>query len=66
MGKSSKETENLSERKLEILSYLSKGSQVKEIAEHFFFSIKAARTHLSNICQQLHVRSRAVLMYLKK
>jgi DNA-binding NarL/FixJ family response regulator len=68
MGKSSKETENLSERELEILSYLSKGYQDKEIAEHFFLSIKTVRTHLRNIYQKLHVRSRteAVLMYLKK
>jgi DNA-binding NarL/FixJ family response regulator len=68
MGKSSKETENLSERELEILAYLSKGYQDKEIADHFFLSIKTVRTHLRNIYQKLHVRSRteAVLMYLRK
>lgn len=68
MGKSSKETENLSEREMEILSYLAKGYQDKEIAEHFFLSIKTVRTHLRNIYQKLHVRSRteAVLMYLRK
>lgn len=68
MGKSSKETENLSDRELEILSYLAKGYQDKEIAEHFFLSIKTVRTHLRNIYQKLHVRSRteAVLMYLRK
>lgn len=68
MGKSSKETENLSERELEILSYLAKGYQDKEIAEHFFLSVKTVRTHLRNIYQKLHVRSRteAVLMYLRK
>jgi DNA-binding NarL/FixJ family response regulator len=68
MGKSSKETENLSERELEILSYLSKGYQDKEIADHLFLSIKTVRTHLRNIYQKLHVRSRteAVLMYLRK
>jgi len=68
MGKSSKETENLSERELEILSYLAKGYHDKEIADHFFLSIKTVRTHLRNIYQKLHVRSRteAVLMYLRK
>ncbi len=68
MGKSSKETENLSEREMEILSYLAKGYQDKEIADHFFLSIKTIRTHLRNIYQKLHVRSRteAVLMYLRK
>ena len=59
MGKSSKETENLSEREMEILSYLSKGYHDKEIAEHFFLSVKTVRTHLRNIYQKLHVRSRA-------
>lgn len=68
MGKSSKETENLSEREMEILSYLSKGYHDKEIADHFFLSVKTVRTHLRNIYQKLHVRSRteAVLMYLRK
>ncbi|MDZ7626660.1 MAG: response regulator transcription factor [Ignavibacteriaceae bacterium] len=36
IGKSSKETENLSERETEILSYLAKGYRDKEIAEKFF------------------------------
>jgi DNA-binding NarL/FixJ family response regulator len=68
MGKSSKETENLSDRELEILSYLAKGYQDKEIADKFFLSVKTVRTHLRNIYQKLHVRSRteAVLMYLRK
>lgn len=43
VGKLSSETENLSERELEILFYLSEGYQAKEVAEHFFFSIKTAR-----------------------
>ena len=68
MGKSSKETENLSEREMEILSYLAKGYHDKEIADHFFLSIKTVRTHLRNIYRKLHVRSRteAVLKYLRK
>jgi DNA-binding NarL/FixJ family response regulator len=68
MGKSSKETENLSERESEILSYLSKGYHDKEIADKLFISVKTVRTHLRNIYQKLHVRSRteAVLKYLQK
>jgi DNA-binding NarL/FixJ family response regulator len=68
MGKSSKETENLSEREMEILSYLAKGYHDKEIADKFFLSVKTVRTHLRNIYKKLHVRSRteAVLMYLRK
>ena len=68
MGKSSKETENLTERETEILSYLAKGYHDKEIAEKFFLSFETVRTHLRNIYKKLHVRSRteAVLMYLQK
>lgn len=68
MGKSSKETENLSDRETEILSYLAKGYQDQEIADKLFLSIKTIRAHLRNIYKKLHVRSRteAVLLYLKK
>jgi DNA-binding NarL/FixJ family response regulator len=68
MGKSSKETENCSDREMDILAYLAKGYSDKEIAEQFFLSIKTVRTHLRNIYQKLHVRSRteAVLKYLHK
>jgi DNA-binding NarL/FixJ family response regulator len=68
MGKSSSETENLSDREMEILSYLAKGYHDKEIADQFFLSVKTVRTHLRNIYKKLHVRSRteAVLKYLHK
>jgi DNA-binding NarL/FixJ family response regulator len=68
MGKSSKETENLTEREMEILSFVAKGYQDQEIADQFFISVKTVRTHLRNIYQKLHVRSRteAVLKYLRK
>lgn len=67
-AKSSKETEILSERETEILSYLAKGYQDKEIAEKFFLSVQTIRTHLRNIYKKLHVRSRteAVLKYYRK
>jgi DNA-binding NarL/FixJ family response regulator len=68
MGKSSKETEDLSQRETEILSYVAKGYQDKEIAEKFFLSPETVRTHLRNIYKKLHVRSRteATLKYLQK
>jgi DNA-binding NarL/FixJ family response regulator len=68
MGKSSHETENLTERESEILAFLAKGYHDKEIADKFFLSIKTIRTHLRHIYKKLHVRSRteAVLLYLKK
>ena len=67
-GTSSKETENLSDRENEILSYVAKGFHDKEIADRLFLSIKTVRTHLRNIYQKLHVRSRteAALKFLKK
>jgi DNA-binding NarL/FixJ family response regulator len=62
------EMENLSEREYEILTYLAKGYRYKEIADTLFISIETVRTHLRNIYEKLHVRSRteAVLKYLKK
>jgi len=68
MGKSSRETENLTQREYEILSYVAKGYQDKEIAEKFFLSSETVRTHLRNIYKKLHVRSRteATLKYLHK
>ena len=67
MGKSSKELENLSARETEILSYVAKGYQDKEVAEKLFLSVETVRKHLRNIYQKLHVRSRteAVLKFLK-
>ena len=58
MGKSSRETENLTQRESEVLSYVAKGFQDKEIAEKFFLSSETVRTHLRNIYKKLHVRSR--------
>jgi len=67
-GESRKATENLSPREHEILSYLSRGFRYKEIADTLFISVETVRTHLRNIYEKLHVRSRteAVLKYLKK
>lgn len=68
LGTSSKETENLTSREHEILSYLAKGYRYKEIAEMLFISIETVRTHLRNIYEKLQVRSRteAVLKFLNR
>jgi DNA-binding NarL/FixJ family response regulator len=68
LGKSSKELENLSGRETEILSFVAKGYQDKEVAEKLFLSVETVRKHLRNIYQKLHVRSRteAVLKLLDK
>jgi DNA-binding NarL/FixJ family response regulator len=59
MGPSSEEAQNLSKREQEILSCLAKGYRYKEIAETLFISIETVRTHLRNIYEKLHVRSRS-------
>jgi DNA-binding NarL/FixJ family response regulator len=58
-GPSVKEAENLSKREHEILFYLAKGYRYKEIADTMFISLETVRTHLRNIYQKLHVRSRS-------
>jgi DNA-binding NarL/FixJ family response regulator len=67
MAPSPKDTDNLSRREQEILSYLAKGYRYKEIADTLFISIETVRTHLRNIYEKLHVRSRseAVLKLFK-
>ena len=68
MGTSSRDLDNLSERENEILSFVAKGYQDKELAEKFFISVETVRKHLRNIYQKLHVRSRteATLKFLRK
>lgn len=62
------ETENLSKRELEILSYLAKGYQYKEIADTLGIGFQTVCTHVRRIYEKLHVRSRteAVVKYLKR
>lgn len=68
IGKSSRETENLSDREIDILSSVAKGFQDQEIAEQLNISVKTVRTHLRNIYKKLHVRSRteAALKYVNQ
>lgn len=67
-GRSQKDTENLSERENEILSFVAKGHTDQEIASDLTLSVKTVRSHLRNIYKKLQVRSRteAALKYLKK
>ncbi len=66
IGKSRQEIEALTEREMEILSYLAKGHHDKEIADTLFVSVETIRTHIRNIYKKLHVHSRteAALKYL--
>ncbi len=60
--------EPLSKREQEILSYLAKGHLYKEIAATLHLSVETVRTHLRNIYEKLHVRTRteAVVKFLQK
>jgi DNA-binding NarL/FixJ family response regulator len=62
----SDDTKNLSNREYEILGCLSKGHSYKEIGESLSISALTVRTHIRNIYEKLHVRSRteAVLKFL--
>ncbi|MBI5730428.1 MAG: response regulator transcription factor [Ignavibacteriales bacterium] len=64
----SKLEQKLTEREMEILSYLSKGMRYKEIADTLFISVETVRTHLRKIYEKLQVRNstEAVLQYLQK
>jgi DNA-binding NarL/FixJ family response regulator len=58
---------DLTKREVEILSYLVKGFQYKEIADALSIGGATVRTHIDHIYQKLHVRSRteAVVKYLQ-
>ncbi len=58
---------DLTRREVEILDYLVKGFQNKEIADALSISTFTVRTHIDHIYAKLHVRSRteAVVKYLK-
>ncbi len=66
--KSSEELETLTNQEENILQFLAKGYQYKEIAEKIFVSSFTVKTHLRNIYRKLHVRSRteAVVKFLQK
>jgi DNA-binding NarL/FixJ family response regulator len=49
----------LTKREEEILSYLTRGYQYKEIADVLFISYDTVRTHIQHIYRKLHVRSRS-------
>lgn len=56
----------LTEREAEILSHLTKGYANKEIADKMNIGVPTVRSHLRNIYEKLHVRSRteAAVKYL--
>lgn len=64
----SAEMRSLTTRECELLSLLAKGHQDKEIADMLSISSLTVRTHLRNIYEKLHAKSRteAVIKFLGK
>ena len=58
IGPSTIEPENISPREREVLDLLSQGYIYKEIADRLNIGAETVRTHVKNICQKMHVRSR--------
>ena len=65
---SNNELANLSKRELEILKLLTEGCLYKEIGDQLSISAVTVRSHLRNIYEKLHVRTRteAVVKFLAK
>jgi DNA-binding NarL/FixJ family response regulator len=57
-GRLSSATETLSNREREILGYLAKGYQYKEIASALDIGFETVHSHIRKIYNKLHVRSR--------
>jgi len=51
-------TESLTSREVEILTFLAKGHGTREIAWHFSISPNTVRNHIQNILQKLQVHTR--------
>jgi DNA-binding NarL/FixJ family response regulator len=58
IGNSPREAENLSPREHEVLDLLASGFIYKEIGDKLSIGTETVRTHVKNICQKMHVRSR--------
>ena len=52
------ETENLSQREIQVLTLLASGFIYKEIGDQLGISMETVRSHVKNICQKMHVRNR--------
>lgn len=61
------DAELLTKREKEILDLLTKGYRYKEIADSLTISFDTVRSHIRNIYEKLHVRSRteAVVRFLR-
>ena len=58
LGPSVQENGNLSPRERDVLNLLASGFIYKEIGSKLNIGVETVRTHVKNICQKMHVRSR--------
>lgn len=58
IGLSPRETDNLSNREMEVLNLLAQGLIYKEIGDKLNIGATTVRTYVKNICYKMHVRSR--------
>lgn len=56
------EEQGLSERESEVLGFLTKGHNTREIAEKMHVSVNTVRVHIQHIYTKLHVRSRTEML----
>jgi DNA-binding NarL/FixJ family response regulator len=57
-GPSPTAEKNLSDREDQVLTLLASGFIYKEIGEQLNISVETVRSHVKNICEKMHVRSR--------
>lgn len=62
------EADALTEREVDVLTYVAKGHSNQEIADQLFLSERTVRTHVSSILSKLHLanRTQAALYALKE
>src|ERR1043165_4715879 len=58
IGNAGPESQNLSPREREVIELLASGFIYKEIGDRLSIGTETVRTHVKNICQKMHVRSR--------
>ncbi len=58
LPRTEKAAEDLSPREKEVLDLLASGYIYKEIGDKLGIGAETVRTHVKNICEKMHVRSR--------
>ena len=56
----------LSEREIDVINEIAKGSSNKEIAEHLFITLATVKSHIINIYSKLQVNNRVAAIEVAK